>query len=202
MLTGESKTIHKGIGDRNVYGLFHMNVTGIVKVVRGSSVPTDGVIVYGEGRLDESMLTGESKTIHKGIGDRNVYGLFHMNVTGIDSETALSQIIRLVETAQKSKAPIQEYADYISSLFVPTVLGLSIVTFVVWYVLCELNVVRVPDSDGKFVFALDFAIATLVVACPCALGLATPTAVMVGTGGRSMPSAIRKVARMSFHDIR
>ncbi|KAG1691255.1 hypothetical protein DVH05_027117 [Phytophthora capsici] len=78
------------------------------------------------------MLTGESKTIHKGIGDRNVYGLFHMNVTGIDSETALSQIIRLVETAQKSKAPIQEYADYISSLFVPTVLGLSIVTFVVW----------------------------------------------------------------------
>eukprot|EP00644_Phytophthora_capsici_P007353 jgi/Phyca11/546403/estExt2_Genewise1Plus.C_PHYCAscaffold_210077 len=160
----------------------------IVKVVRGSSVPTDGVIVYGEGRLDESMLTGESKTIHRGIGDRvlgatlNVDGLFHMNVTGIDSETALSQIIRLVETAQTSKAPIQEYADYISSLFVPTVLGLSIVTFVVWYVLCELDVVRVPDSDGKFVFALDFAIATLVVACPCALGLATPTAVMVGTG--------------------
>ncbi|KAK1929178.1 putative copper-transporting ATPase HMA5 [Phytophthora citrophthora] len=163
----------------------------IVKVVRGSSVPTDGVIVYGKGRLDESMLTGESKTIHKGIGDRvlgatlNVDGLFHMNVTGIDSDTALSQIIRLVETAQTSKAPIQEYADYISSLFVPAVLGLSIVTFVVWYTLCEVDIVPeswVPDSDGKFVFALDFAIATLVVACPCALGLATPTAVMVGTG--------------------
>ncbi|KAG1682007.1 hypothetical protein DVH05_013128 [Phytophthora capsici] len=147
------------------------------------------------------MLTGESKTIHKGIGDRNVYGLFHMNVTGIDSETALSQIIRLVETAQKSKAPIQEYADYISSLFVPTVLGLSIVTFVVWYVLCELNVVRVPDSDGKFVFALDFAIATLVVACPCALGLATPTAVMVGTGGRPLFERSLECRSMTSADV-
>ncbi|KAG2824249.1 Copper-transporting ATPase [Phytophthora cactorum] len=163
----------------------------VLRVVRGSSVPTDGVIVYGEGRVDESMLTGESKTIEKVTGDRvlgatlNVDGLFHMKVTGVDSDTALNQIIRLVEDAQTSKAPIQAYADYISSIFVPTVVVLALVTFAIWYILSILDAVPenwIPDSDGKFVFALDFGIATLVVACPCALGLATPTAVMVGTG--------------------
>ncbi|KAG7377881.1 serine/threonine protein kinase Ran1 [Phytophthora pseudosyringae] len=163
----------------------------ILKVVRGSSVPTDGVIVDGDGHVDESMLTGESKTIKKTIGDRvlgatlNVDGLFHMKVTGVDNDTALSQIIRLVEDAQTSKAPIQACADYISSIFVPTVLVLALVTFASWYIFCALDAVPeswIPDSDGKFVFALDFGIATLVVACPCALGLATPTAVMVGTG--------------------
>ncbi|KAL4150387.1 hypothetical protein PRNP1_009789 [Phytophthora ramorum] len=163
----------------------------VLKVVRGTSVPADGVVVYGEGRIDESMLTGESKATKKTVGDRvlgatlNVEGLFHMKVTGVDNDTALSQIIRLVEDAQTSKAPIQAYADYISSIFVPTVLVLALVTFAAWYILCALDAVPedwIPDSDGKFVFALDFAIATLVVACPCALGLATPTAVMVGTG--------------------
>ncbi|ETM46035.1 hypothetical protein L914_09013 [Phytophthora nicotianae] len=163
----------------------------VLRVVRGSSVPTDGVIVYGQGRVDESMLTGESKMIKKAIGDRvlgatlNVDGLFHMRVTGIDSDTALNQIIRLVEDAQTSKAPIQAFADYISSIFVPMVVVLALLTFIIWYVLSLLDAVPenwIPDSDGKFVFALDFGIATLVVACPCALGLATPTAVMVGTG--------------------
>ncbi|KAI9981223.1 hypothetical protein PInf_008940 [Phytophthora infestans] len=158
----------------------------VLRVVRGSSVPTDGVIVFGEGRVDESMLTGESKTVKKSIGDRvlgatlNVDGLFHMKVTGTDSDTALNQIIRLVEDAQTSKAPIQAYADYISSIFVPMVVVLALLTFIIWYTLIPEN--WIPDSDGKFVFALDFGIATLVVACPCALGLATPTAVMVGTG--------------------
>lgn len=163
----------------------------ILKVVRGSSIPADGVVVFGEGRVDESMLTGESKAIKKNPGDRvlgatvNTEGLFHMKVTGVDSDTALSQIIRLVEDAQTSKAPIQAYADYIASIFVPTVLVLSVVTFLVWYVLCVTGVVPsswVPTTDSLFVFAFNFGIATLVVACPCALGLATPTAVMVGTG--------------------
>lgn len=163
----------------------------VLKVVRGSSVPTDGVVVYGEGRVDESMLTGESKTVKKVVGDRalgatlNVEGLFHMQVTGIDTDTALSQIIRLVEDAQASKAPIQAYADYISSIFVPVVVALALGTFAVWHILCARDGIPkdwIPNSDGKFVFALDFGIATLVVACPCALGLATPTAVMVGTG--------------------
>ncbi|RLN65662.1 hypothetical protein BBJ28_00001822 [Nothophytophthora sp. Chile5] len=163
----------------------------ILKVVRGSSIPADGVIVYGEGRIDESMLTGESKTIKKVVGDRvlgatvNVDGLFHMKVTDVDNDTALSQIIRLVEDAQTSKAPIQAYADYVASIFVPTVLGLSFLTFVVWYTLCISKVAPdswIPNTDSIFVFAFNFGIATLVVACPCALGLATPTAVMVGTG--------------------
>jgi len=163
----------------------------ILKVVRGSSIPADGLVVYGEGRIDESMLTGESKTIKKVAGDRvlgatvNVDGLFHMKVTGVDNDTALSQIIRLVEDAQTSKAPIQAYADYVASIFVPTVLGLSLLTFSVWYVLCAFEVVPetwIPHTDSAFVFAFNFGIATLVVACPCALGLATPTAVMVGTG--------------------
>ncbi|GMF17349.1 unnamed protein product [Phytophthora fragariaefolia] len=163
----------------------------ILKVVRGSSIPADGVVVYGEGRIDESMLTGESKTIKKVAGDRvlgatvDVDGLFHMKVTGVDNDTALSQIIRLVEDAQTSKAPIQAYADYVASIFVPTVLGLSFLTFSVWYILCGFEVVPdnwIPHTDSTFVFAFNFGIATLVVACPCALGLATPTAVMVGTG--------------------
>ncbi|KAF4042150.1 haloacid dehalogenase-like hydrolase [Phytophthora infestans] len=163
----------------------------ILKVVRGSSIPADGVVVYGEGRIDESMLTGESKTIKKVVDDRvlgatvNVDGLFHMKVTGVDNDTALSQIIRLVEDAQTSKAPIQAYADYVASIFVPTVLGLSFVTFSAWYLLCVFEVVPgswIPHTDSTFVFAFNFGIATLVVACPCALGLATPTAVMVGTG--------------------
>lgn len=163
----------------------------VLKVVRGSSIPADGVVVYGEGRVDESMLTGESKTVKKLVGDRvlgatvNTDGLFHMKVTGVDNDTALSQIIRLVEDAQTSKAPIQAYADYVASVFVPTVLLLSFVTFVIWYVLCITEVVPsswVPKTDSLFVFAFNFGIATLVVACPCALGLATPTAVMVGTG--------------------
>ncbi|KAE8914288.1 Copper-transporting ATPase [Phytophthora fragariae] len=163
----------------------------ILKVVRGSSIPADGVVVYGEGRIDESMLTGESKTVKKVCGDRvlgatvNVDGLFHMKVTGVDNDTALSQIIRLVEDAQTSKAPIQAYADYVASIFVPTVLVLSFLTFSAWYILCAFEVVPeswIPHTDSRFVFAFNFGIATLVVACPCALGLATPTAVMVGTG--------------------
>ncbi|CAI5704342.1 unnamed protein product [Peronospora effusa] len=162
-----------------------------LKVVRGSSVPADGVIVYGEGRIDESMLTGESKTIKKVAGDRvlgatiNVDGLFHMKVTGVENDTALSQIIRLVEDAQTSKAPIQAYADYVASIFVPTVLVLSLLTFLVWYIACIFEIVPaswIPHTDSRFMFAFNFGIATLVVACPCALGLATPTAVMVGTG--------------------
>lgn len=163
----------------------------VLKVVRGSSVPADGVVVHGEGRLDESMLTGESRTIKKNIGDKvlgatvNVDGLFHMKVTGVDNDTALSQIIRLVEAAQTSKAPIQAYADYVASIFVPTVIVLSVLTFSIWYILTLTGTIPadwIPATDGPFVFAFNFGIATLVVACPCALGLATPTAVMVGTG--------------------
>nr|CCA15286.1 heavy metal ATPase putative [Albugo laibachii Nc14] len=163
----------------------------ILKVVRGCGVPADGVIVYGEARIDESMLTGESKLVKKRINDAvmgatmNADGLFHMRVTGVGNDTTLSQIIRLVENAQTSKAPIQAYADYVASIFVPAVLLISCATFVIWYVGCLTHYIPrywIPKTDSEFVFSFNFAIATLVVACPCALGLATPTAVMVGTG--------------------
>ncbi|OQR89319.1 copper-transporting ATPase, partial [Thraustotheca clavata] len=160
----------------------------ILKVVRGGSVPADGIVTFGEGRLDESMLTGESKPVKKQVGATvlgatvNVDGLFHMRVTGVGKDTALSQIVRLVEDAQTSKAPIQAYADKIASVFVPVVVGLSLLTFIVWYFLTSFGYVAAPADTSNFLFSFNFAISTLVVACPCALGLATPTAVMVGTG--------------------
>jgi len=163
----------------------------ILKVVRGSSIPADGIVDRGEGQVDESMLTGESKLVKKKIGSKLigatvcVEGLLQMKVTGIGNETALAQIVRLVEEAQLSKAPIQAYADYVASIFVPVVVVVSMLTFMVWYIMCLNGVVPhdlIPSTDSYFVFAFNFGIATLVVACPCALGLATPTAVMVGTG--------------------
>ncbi|TMW58795.1 hypothetical protein Poli38472_006940 [Pythium oligandrum] len=162
-----------------------------LKIVRGSAVPTDGVVVSGSGRVDESMLTGESRAVDKTVEDA-VYGgtvlldgLLYVDVTGVGSETMLRRIIRLVEHAQLSKAPIQLYADRLASWLVPSVLVLALSTFLIWLVLGttgSLPAEWIPSHDGAFVFALNFAIATLVIACPCALGLATPTAVMVGTG--------------------
>ncbi|RQM22457.1 hypothetical protein B5M09_009188 [Aphanomyces astaci] len=160
----------------------------VLKVVRGTSVPADGVITQGEGRLDESMLTGESRLIKKSVDDTvlgatmNIDGLFYMRVTGVGRDTALSQIVRLVEDAQTSKAPIQAYADQVAAVFVPVVLVLSTATFLIWYSLGSLGFVDLPQHTSAFLFAFKFAISTLVIACPCALGLATPTAVMVGTG--------------------
>lgn len=163
----------------------------ILKVVGGSSIPADGIVVWGNASVDESMLTGEAKPVKKDIDDQvmgatiSTNGLFHMRVTGVGSDTALSKIVKLVEDAQLSKAPIQAYADYIASIFVPTVVFISTLTFVVWYIMCTTEIVHkdwIPATDSVFVFAFNFAIATLVIACPCALGLATPTAVMVGTG--------------------
>ncbi|OQS04628.1 copper-transporting ATPase [Thraustotheca clavata] len=160
----------------------------ILKVVRGGSVPADGIITFGEGHLDESMLTGESQLIKKQVGATvlgatvNADGLFHMRVTGVGKDTALSQIVRLVEDAQTSKVPIQAFADKIASVFVPIVVGLSLLTFIVWYILASSARVSVPSDSNNFLFSFNFAISTLVIACPCALGLAIPTAVMVGTG--------------------
>ncbi|RHY86628.1 hypothetical protein DYB35_005782, partial [Aphanomyces astaci] len=157
----------------------------VLKVVRGTSVPADGVITQGEGRLDESMLTGESRlSVDDTVlgATMNIDGLFYMRVTGVGRDTALSQIVRLVEDAQTSKAPIQAYADQVAAVFVPVVLVLSTATFLIWYSLGSLGFVDLPQHTSAFLFAFKFAISTLVVACPCALGLATPTAVMVGTG--------------------
>jgi Cu+-exporting ATPase len=151
---------------------------GDLVVVRpGEKVPVDGKIVEGHSSLDESMLTGESLPVDKTSGDMvfgatiNKYGTFKLEATRVGRETALAQIIKMVEDAQGSKAPIQKIADQVAGVFVPVVLAIALVTFVTWYLLGqEINQ------------ALISAVAVLVIACPCALGLATPTAIMVGTG--------------------
>lgn len=149
----------------------------IVIVKPGNIVPTDGVIIFGNSSIDESMLTGESLPVSKKVGDKvigasiNKSGSFKFEVTKLGEDTVLSQIIKLIEEASSSKAPISKLADRISAIFVPTVIVISILTTVTWLFL-----------GYSFEFALSIGIAILVISCPCALGLATPTAIMVGTG--------------------
>ena len=151
---------------------------GDLIVVRpGEKIPVDGDIVEGRSAVDESMLTGESLPVEKKPGDAvvgaslNKNGTFKFKATKVGRDTVLSQIIRLVEDAQGSKAPIQKIADKVSGIFVPIVAGIALATFLVWYL-------GFGDASGGFVSM----VAVLVIACPCALGLATPTAIMVGTG--------------------
>ncbi|MBI5065172.1 copper-translocating P-type ATPase [Candidatus Woesearchaeota archaeon] len=150
----------------------------LVRVRPGEKVPVDGIIVEGYSSVDESMITGESIPVEKKIDDKiiggtlNKHGSFIFKATKIGSETVLSQIIKLVEDAQGSKAPIQRFADSVSAWFVPTVVLIAAITFSIWYFLLGQSVS----------FSLITAVAVLVIACPCALGLATPTAIMVGTG--------------------
>ena len=154
-------------------------VLGDVIVVKpGDKIPVDGVIVSGTSAVDESMLTGESIPIEKKAGDKvigasiNKNGSFQFEATKVGKDTTLSQIIKLVEDAQGSKAPIAQLADKVSGVFVPIVIVLAILSGVAWYFL----------GQESWVFALTITISVLVIACPCALGLATPTAIMVGTG--------------------
>ncbi|MDD5476067.1 MAG: heavy metal translocating P-type ATPase [Syntrophales bacterium] len=153
---------------------------GMTVLVRpGESIPTDGVIEKGSSAVDESMLTGESMPVEKNPGDSvfggtvNQSGSFYFTAMAIGAETALARIIRLVEEAQGSKAPIQRFADLVASIFVPVVIVIAFVTFAVWYFLI---------SGYDFDRALLNFVSVLIIACPCAMGLATPTAVMVGTG--------------------
>jgi Cu+-exporting ATPase len=152
---------------------------GDVVVVRpGEKVPVDGVIIAGRSSLDESMVTGESLPVEKGVGDTaigatvNATGSFQMRATRVGKETALAQIVKLVQQAQGSRAPVQRLVDQVAAVFVPAVIGIALVTFLAWYVV----------GGVGFTQSLIFAVAVLVIACPCALGLATPTAIMVGTG--------------------
>jgi Cu+-exporting ATPase len=153
---------------------------GDVVVVRpGEKIPTDGVVLSGVSAVDESMLTGESVPVAKEAGNEvfgatiNKTGSFTFEATRVGAETALAQIIRLVEEAQGSKAPIQRIADKVASIFVPVVVSIAVVTFCVWYFLAP---------DPVFSRAMLNFVSVLIIACPCAMGLATPTAVMVGTG--------------------
>ena len=162
-----------------------VKIGDVVHVRPGEKVPVDGVVIVGHSSVDESMLTGESMPVEKKAGDAvigatlNKLGFIKFEATKIGKETALSQIIHLVEEAQGSKAPIQKLADKVSEIFVPAVIGIALITFLVWYFIIPLPV----NSDiNLFTRALINMVAVLVIACPCAMGLATPTAVMVGTG--------------------
>jgi Cu+-exporting ATPase len=157
--------------------LGQVRVGDIVIVRPGEKVPVDGVITQGSSALDESMLTGESMPVQKQVGDTvigatlNRTGSFQFRATRVGKDTALAQIVRMVQEAQGSKAPVQRLVDQVSAVFVPIVLGIALVTFLAWWFV-----------SGDATQALIFAVAVLVIACPCALGLATPTAIMVGTG--------------------
>ncbi len=161
-------------------------VGDVVLVRPGEKIPVDGVVVEGRSSVDESMLTGESLPVTKGPGDPvigatlNKLGLLKFEATKVGKETALAQIIRLVEEAQGSKAPIQQLADQISAVFVPIVIGIAVLTFLGWYFLGP--PLPINADTNAFTRALINMVAVLVIACPCAMGLATPTAVMVGTG--------------------
>ncbi len=154
-------------------------VGDVLRVRPGEKIPVDGVILEGESAIDESMVTGESMPVTKKSGDAivgatvNKYGSFTMRATKVGSDTVLSQIIKMVEQAQGSKAPIQRIVDVIASYFVPIVFVIAIATFVIWYV---------AGPAGALAFALTNTVAVLIIACPCAMGLATPIAIMVGVG--------------------
>lgn len=150
-----------------------------VLVRPGEKIPVDGVVVSGSSAVDESMITGESQPVSKKVGDEvvgatiNKNGSFHFNATKVGKDTVLQQIVKLVEDAQGSKAPIARLADVISGYFIPVVLSIAIATFVLWYNF---------GPEPKLTYAFITFVSVLIIACPCALGIATPTAIMVGTG--------------------
>ena len=166
-----------------------LNKNDLVKVINGQIIPTDCVVVYGNGFCDESMLTGESKPVHKLKGFK-VYGgtllqkgSLILRAEAIEEESSLNQILRLVENAQTNKAPIQAYADRISSIFVPIIIILSLIAWWIWFTVVFSYPSYFDDmKESKFNFAFKFGISTVVIACPWALGLATPTVVMVCSG--------------------
>jgi len=165
-------------GEEHVVAVDEISTGDILLVRPGEKVPLDGVVIEGRSTIDESMLTGESIPVEKEINSKvvgasiNKTGVFKMKVTKVGKDTALSQIIKLVEDAQNSKAPIAKLADKISGVFVPVVICLALIAGVLWYF----------AGAASWSFSLKIIISVLVIACPCALGLATPTAIMVGTG--------------------
>ena len=165
-------------GEEHVVAVDEISTGDILLVRPGEKVPLDGVVIEGRSTVDESMLTGESIPVEKEINSKvvgasiNKTGVFKMKVTKVGKDTTLSQIIKLVEDAQNSKAPIAKLVDKISGVFVPIVIVLALIAGILWYFV----------GDASWSFSLKIIIAVLVIACPCALGLATPTAIMVGTG--------------------
>jgi len=175
-----AKNAHRVIGDKEEEVPLNVLQKGdLLRVKPGEKIPTDGVVVEGASFVDESMLTGEPEPAEKKPGDNvvgatvNQTGAFLFRAEKVGEETVLAQIVRMVDEAQRIRAPIQKVADQVSAYFVPAVLFVAAVTFVVWFVV---------GPDPRFIYAIVNAIAVLIIACPCALGLATPMAVRVGVG--------------------
>ena len=173
---------------------------GDILIVRaGASVPVDGVVIEGEGTVDESVITGESVPVEKGVGSAvtgatvNRMGWFAMRVERVGADTVLAGIVRMVDEATSSKAPIEKLADKISGVFVPVVIAIALLTFVIWLFV-----------GAGVATALSHAISVLVISCPCALGLATPTAIMVGTGRGAANGILVKSAEalQTAHDVK
>ncbi|AQZ09908.1 CCC2 (YDR270W) [Zygosaccharomyces parabailii] len=163
----------------------------VVEVMPGKRIPADGIVTEGETEIDESLITGESLPIVKKTGSSviagsiNGPGHFYFKATGVGDESKLANIIRIMKQAQLSKPPIQRYADFLASIFVPSIMVLTLCTFAMWFVLSNLIADSLPalkSGKGRFYMCFQTAISVVIVACPCALGLAAPTAIMVGTG--------------------
>ncbi|XP_042476754.1 copper-transporting ATPase HMA4-like [Macadamia integrifolia] len=183
-------------GDGNVISEMEISTqliqrNDVIKIFPGATVPVDGVVIRGQSHVNESMITGEARPIAKRAGDKVIGGTMNENgcilvkATHVGSETALSQIVQLVEVAQLARAPVQKLADQISKFFVPAVVIAAFLTWLGWFIPGEAGLYPkrwIPKAMDGFELALQFGISVLVVACPCALGLATPTAVMVATG--------------------
>ncbi|HSH61028.1 MAG TPA: heavy metal translocating P-type ATPase [Acidimicrobiales bacterium] len=174
-------------GEERTVPVDQVRVGDLLRVRPGEKIPVDGEVVEGASAVDESMLTGESVPVEKGVADRvagatvNTHGVLVVRASAVGADTALAQIVRLVEEAQGTKAPVQRLADRIASVFVPAVLAVAALTFAGWWLFA-----------GNATEGLVSAVAVLIIACPCALGLATPTAIMVGTGrGASMGVLIK-----------
>ncbi len=173
-----ARLIDEGGNERDV-PLEAVKIGDLLRVRPGEKIPVDGVVTEGRSSVDESMVTGESIPVEKEAGSNvvggtvNGTGSFVLRAERVGSETLLAQIVRMVSEAQRSRAPIQRLADLVSAYFVPTVIVVAIITFVIWMLV---------GPEPRFVYALANAIAVLIIACPCALGLATPMSIMVGTG--------------------
>jgi Cu+-exporting ATPase len=167
--------------------LDHVKLGDRLRVRPGEKVPVDGIVIEGSGTVDESMVTGEPMPVEKLAGDKvtggtvNTAGSFIMRAERVGSDTLLAQIVRMVSEAQRSRAPIQGVADTVSAYFVPTVILIAVITFVVW---------ALAGPEPRMAYALVNAVAVLIIACPCALGLATPMSVMVGTGRGAMAGVL------------
>ncbi|NMB16626.1 MAG: copper-translocating P-type ATPase [Firmicutes bacterium] len=199
LLQLEAKTARILVGDEEKEVPIHQVAVGDIMVIRpGEKIPTDGVVIGGESTVDESMATGESMPVVKTIGDDvigatiNKMGMLKVRATKVGKDTFLAQVVKMVEESQGSKVPIQEFADKVTGIFVPVVIGAAFTTILLWIVFPDffLSILTwgaryfpwIVSNQPPFIRAIYAGIAVLVISCPCALGLATPTALMVGTG--------------------